>query len=52
MAKVIDIHETNFGLGNHRTWPRADRVAWHAWAAEVSRGPHPIEECDCNALED
>jgi len=50
MPQTIDIEESNFGLGDHRGWPRADRVVWHEWAARETGQPHPIEECDCNEL--
>ena len=50
MEQIIDFYETNYGYGDHRTWPRSDRLIWHKWAAEQSGEPHPIEECDCNNL--
>lgn len=42
---VVDVVESNFGYGDHRTWPRAEREDWHLWAGI------PIEECDCYGIE-
>lgn len=50
LVKVIDIEESNFGYGDHRTWSRKSREVWHAWVTRETGTPHPIEECDCNDL--
>ena len=50
-VEAIDFYETNWGLGDHRTWSRLDREAWHKMSVkEGDIGPGPIEECDCHAL--
>lgn len=50
LVQSIDMAESNYGYGDHRGWTRAEREAWHVWAARVTEAPHPIEECDCSEL--
>ena len=47
LVKSIDMHEDNWGMGDHRGWPRKDREAYHAFLVMEHDGV-PIEECDCN----
>ena len=46
LLRSVDIFEDNFGLGDHRTWSKSERAAWHQWL-ERNLGDEPGEPCDC-----
>ena len=44
LVQSIDIKESNWGLGDHTDWPRADREMWHRRYENEQGGP---PDCDC-----